>query len=58
MLPVRHGLAAVHAAMDGRPWVTEAVLELTICLASAVLGLFAVIVQARRATRLGHDDFD
>jgi len=51
-------LAAVHAAMDGRPWVTEAVLELTICLASAVLGLFAVIVQTRRVTRLGHDDFD
>jgi len=58
VLPVRHGLAAVHAAMDGRPWMTEALLELTICLASALLGLFAVKVQTRRATRHGHDDFD
>jgi len=58
VLPVRHGLAAVHAAMDGGPWARQALLELTICLVSAVLGLFAVRVQARRATRYGHDDFD
>jgi len=58
VLPVRHGLAAVHAALAGRPWLNEALLELTICLASAVLGLLAVMMQTRRATRLGHDDFD
>ncbi|MFC4857315.1 ABC transporter permease [Actinophytocola glycyrrhizae] len=57
VLPVRHGLAAVHAGMAGRPWLAEALLELTICLVSAVLGLFAVAVQTRRATRHGHDDF-
>jgi len=57
-LPVRHGLAAVHAALDGRPWLTEAALELAICLAWAVLGVLAVTVQTRRATRHGHDDFD
>lgn len=57
VLPVRHGLAAVHAALDGRPWLIEALLELTICLVSGVLGVFAVMVQTRRATRHGHDDF-
>jgi hypothetical protein len=58
VLPVRHGLAAVHAAMGGRPWLTEAMLELVVCLASALLGVFAVNVQARGAARHGHDDFD
>jgi hypothetical protein len=57
VLPVRHGLAAVHAGLAGRPWLTEALLELTICLASAVLGVLAVLLQTRRATRHGHDDF-
>ncbi|GGN62029.1 hypothetical protein GCM10010112_19780 [Actinoplanes lobatus] len=57
VLPVRHGLAAVHAGLAGRPWQTEALLELAICLASAVLGILAVIMQTRRATRHGHDDF-
>ncbi|MEV4496140.1 ABC transporter permease [Micromonospora arborensis] len=57
VLPVRHGLAAVRAGMAGRPWLTEALLELAICLVAAVLGLLAVTVQTRRATRHGHDDF-
>jgi ABC-2 type transport system permease protein len=57
VLPVRHGLAAVHLGLANRPWLTEALLELTICLASAVLGVLAVILQTRRATRHGHDDF-
>ncbi|HEX6342585.1 ABC transporter permease [Umezawaea sp.] len=57
VLPVGHGLAAVRAGLDGRPWLTEALLELAICLASAVLGVLAVGVQTRRASRHGHDDF-
>jgi len=58
VLPVRHGLAAIHAALDGRPWLNEALLELTICVVSAGLGVLAVAIQSRRAARHGHDDFD
>jgi ABC-2 type transport system permease protein len=58
VLPVRHGLAAIHAVLAGRPWAGQVLLELVICLVSGVLGLLAVALQSRRAARHGHDDFE
>lgn len=58
VLPVRHGLQAVHSALAGAPWVGQALLEALICLASGVLGLLAVALQSRRAAKHGHDDFE
>lgn len=57
VLPVRHGLAAVHAALDGRPWAGEALAELAVGAAWAVVAVLVISVQVRRARANGHDDF-
>jgi ABC-2 type transport system permease protein len=57
VLPVRHGLAAIHAATNGRPWLAELGLELAVGVACAVLTVLVVRIQTHRASRHGHDDF-
>lgn len=57
VLPARHGLAAVHAAIDGRPWLAQVGLEIVVGVAFTVLTALVVLLQTRRASRLGHDDF-
>lgn len=57
VLPVTHGLAAVRAALAGRPWGGQIVSELAVGLCWAALAALTVSWQARRARRLGHDDY-
>jgi len=57
VLPMRHGLAAVQAAMDGRPWLGQLGLELLVGAGCAVVAVLVIRVQTHRASRHGHDDF-
>jgi ABC-2 type transport system permease protein len=57
VLPVRHGLSAVHAGLDGRPFLRELVAEALVGLAWGVVAFAVTVVQVRRARRLGIDDF-
>jgi ABC-2 type transport system permease protein len=57
VVPVRHGLAAVHASLAGRPWLQPALMEVAVGVGWLALAFVIVDVQARRARRLGHDDF-
>lgn len=57
VLPMRHGLAAVHAAMAGRPWLGELGLELLVGAGCAGLAVLVIRIQSYRASRHGHDDF-
>jgi len=57
VLPVSHGLAAVRAALAGRPWAGQAGLEVLVGLGWMLLAAAAITAQASRARRLGHDDY-
>ncbi|MEU4570265.1 ABC transporter permease [Micromonospora sp. NPDC023956] len=57
VLPVRHGLQAVHAALAGEPWLGHAALECGVGAGWAAVALLVVTLQVRRAHRHGHDDF-
>jgi ABC-type multidrug transport system permease subunit len=58
VLPARHGLDAVRAGMAGRPWLADVGLEVAAGVGFTVLAALSILVQARRASRLGHDDFE
>ena len=57
VLPVTHGLAAVRAALAHRPWLGQALGELAVGAAWAVLAAAAITMQAKRARRTGNDDY-
>jgi len=57
VLPVRHGLLAIHAALAGRPWLGEAALEFAVGCGWAAVTVAVVAIQGRRARRQGHDEF-
>jgi ABC-2 type transport system permease protein len=56
-LPMTHGLLAIRAALDGRPFAGLAVKEAAIGLAWAVIAVLVLHLQSRRARRKGFDDF-
>jgi ABC-type multidrug transport system permease subunit len=58
VLPVRHGLTAVRAALDGADWLAPALTEAAVGIGWVALGYAVMTVQIRRARRLGHDDYD
>ncbi|MFE3247214.1 ABC transporter permease [Streptomyces sp. NPDC059209] len=58
VLPARHGLDAVRAGMEGRPWLGHLGLEVAAGLGFTVLAALSILLQARRASRHGHDDFE
>ncbi len=58
VLPARHGLDAIRAGMDGRPWLADLSLEIAAGLGFTVLAALSILLQARRASRHGHDDFE
>ncbi|AXL91487.1 hypothetical protein C4J65_26730 [Streptomyces sp. CB09001] len=58
VLPARHGLDAVRAATAGRPWLGDLGLEAAAGTGFTVLAAVSILVQARRASRHGHDDFE
>jgi ABC-type multidrug transport system permease subunit len=58
MLPMTHGLAAVRAALAGRPWAGLALAETAVGAGWAALAWAVVLLQVQRAKRAGHDDFD
>jgi ABC-2 type transport system permease protein len=58
VLPIRHGLIAVHRLLDGGPWAGELLLEAAVGAGWAVLAVGLVSTQIARARRLGIDDFD
>lgn len=58
VLPARHGLDAIRAGMNGRPWLADLGLEVVAGIGFTVLAMLAILIQARRASRLGHDDFE
>jgi len=53
VLPLRHGIAAVRAAVDGQPWLGQALLEVAVGAGWAVAGWVLVHWQVRRARRHG-----
>jgi ABC-type multidrug transport system permease subunit len=57
VLPVRHALIAVRAGLDGRPFAAELVAETLVGVGWALVAFAVTAVQARRARRLGIDDF-
>jgi ABC-2 type transport system permease protein len=57
VLPVRHGLIAVRAGLDGRPFVGELAAEALVGVGWGLVAFAVTVVQARRARRLGIDDF-
>jgi len=57
VLPLRHGVLAVRAVLDGRPWLAEVGLECVVGIGWAVLAHLLYRRQAARARRLGTDDF-
>lgn len=57
VLPIRNGLLAVRAVVDGQPWVGHLLAELAVGLGWAVLAWALYALQSRRALRLGIDDF-
>jgi ABC-type multidrug transport system permease subunit len=58
VLPMTHGLAAVHQALEGRPWAGSALAEAAVGAGWAALAWAVVTVQVQRARRTGHDDFN
>jgi hypothetical protein len=56
-LPMTHGLAAVHAALAGRPWAGLALAEAGVGAGWAALAWAVVTLQVQRARRAGHDDY-
>jgi ABC-2 type transport system permease protein len=58
VLPIRHGLLAIRAALAGQPWVGQAIAELLVGVGWAGVAVAVIVVQTRRAHRNGHDDFD
>ncbi len=57
-LPVGHGLVAVRAALDGRPWLAPALAEVLVGLGWLLVGYLTLRIQIWRANRYGHDDFN
>jgi ABC-2 type transport system permease protein len=57
VLPVRHGLIAVRAGLDGGPFVGELAAEALVGLGWGLVAFAVTVVQVRRARRLGIDDF-
>ena len=57
VLPVRHGLLAVRAGLEGRPWLGELLAEIGVGVGWGLVGLVVMAVQVRRAHRHGIDDF-
>jgi ABC-type multidrug transport system permease subunit len=57
VLPVTHGLAAIRAALAGRPWGSQIALELLVGLCWTAVAAATISLQARRARRLGNDDY-
>lgn len=57
VLPVRNGILAVRALIDGRRWAGHFLAELAVGLVWALLAWAAYAVQSRRARRLGLDDY-
>jgi hypothetical protein len=57
VLPVRHGLVAVRAGLDGCPYVVELVAEALVGIGWALVAFAVTVVQTRRARRHGIDDF-
>jgi hypothetical protein len=49
LLPTQHGLAAVRAALAGRPWAGDALLELTVGACWLVLAVWLLARAERRA---------
>lgn len=58
VLPAHNGLAAVRASLDGRPWLAPALAEAAVGLGWLVVGWLVMVVQIRRASRYGHDDYN
>jgi ABC-type multidrug transport system permease subunit len=57
VLPVRHGLIAVRAGLDGRPFAGELAAEALVGIGWTLVAFAVTVVQARRAHKLGIDDF-
>ncbi|MFF7341855.1 ABC transporter permease [Streptomyces sp. NPDC008163] len=58
VLPARHGLDAIRAGLAGRPWLADLGLEILAGAGFTVIAALSILLQARRASRLGHDDFE
>lgn len=58
VLPLRNGLVAVRAIVDGGAWGGAVLAEVGVGIGWAVLGWAAYRAQSRRAIRLGTDDFE
>lgn len=57
VLPIRHGLAAVRAFLQGQPWQHLVLAEVAVGAGWLVAAWLVVHVLARRARQLGHDEF-
>jgi ABC-2 type transport system permease protein len=57
LLPIRHGVLAVRAAVDGRPWTHDLLAELAVGAVWAAMAWLLYHLQSRRGLRSGHDDF-
>jgi ABC-2 type transport system permease protein len=57
VLPIRHGLEAIRAALAGRPWGTPLLLEAAVGAGWFLLAVVLLRVQVWRARRAGFDDF-
>lgn len=57
VLPIRHGLAAVRAALAGEPWLRLVATEVAVGLGWLAATWLIVALLARRARRLGHDEY-
>ncbi|GIJ43669.1 hypothetical protein Val02_05550 [Virgisporangium aliadipatigenens] len=57
VLPIRHGLLALRAGLDGRPFAGELAAEALVGAGWLLVAFVVTVVQARRAHRLGIDDF-
>lgn len=57
VLPLTHGVAAVRAVLDGRPWAVQCLLELVVGVGWALVAVVAYAAQSRRARRTGSAEF-
>ena len=57
VLPVRHGLTAVRAGLDGRPYLGQLVAEGLVGIGWVLVAFAVTAIQTRRARRHGLDDF-
>ncbi|HZB48216.1 MAG TPA: ABC transporter permease [Mycobacteriales bacterium] len=57
VLPLRNGILAVRAVVDGAPWAGHLLAELAVGAGWALLGWILYAAQTRRSSRLGIDDF-